>query len=902
MNLRLCRGWEWLASLVALLVMVGAACAQTVEVRNADFEQADATGTAPEGWSYIAPRQGEGFLTLAEGRQGGHSAQVTCTRLDEPWGPGFGQTGVVSVKGDQWYEVRFWAKGRGLVKGAFVALRDTSNWENRLWKQFYVTPFWEEYRLRFFSRKELPAALSRFQFSFDSTGDLWVDDITIVETEPEKPVNLDVAGRKNLLPNSSFELGAFGWATYGADELFGEVDTSTAAEGVGSFRILLEPGKLPVYYNDFTSRLRSRASHDTLRQLPICPIGYCPVQSGRPVTFSFSAKGSREGLPIVAHLIEGSGKTTSRTFTVGTQWQRFSFAATPQEGMVFPVVGINAEPDLAFPAGLWLDALQLEVGETATPYEATFPVEVVLDTGREGNVYTLGEKVTPRLTALNASPDAQSAEVVVEVEDFFGRRAERARRSLSLQAGGNWSGDLDLGVTQPGFYRLHLTVSGEGWSTSRPIRTAVIYPFDRQYPGADGFLGINHAFVSDLYMRRAKAMGLTWVRSWFCKWQDVEPRQGAFDFDEADLQFERLRRMGLHVQLCLSDPSSEWASTAPPTVTGLTNESQSRRVWWLPRSFDDYETYVREVAGHFDGRVRHYEVFNEPGDRKGGDEGNLDMASNYTTFLTRARKAVRSVSADNLLMGAGLHYLKGIEDLGPVVRNIDILSEHRYPGLRTTALMMQDLAETHERLKAAGGDRPIWITEYGLYADDDPDPTTAESRFTIHWGTDSERLAAIYAAKHHIVALAGGVEKVFYHIGNWLFQVNREHGCCFHPFFEWGGVPRKTYVALNALAWVLPPGTQPARSYTGANDFFAFEFRHGDTVIVALWSEGGLRLHPPAALLADLNSSGAQFTDVSGARLAALPEVVTDAPIYVTATSAARAEAVRRFLEALTVQ
>ncbi len=891
-------------TLLVLATTSGLAGAQAaVTIANYDFEQADPTGKLPANWVYIEPKDGDGFLTLGEGRKGGRSAQVTCTRRDQGWGPGFGQVGVVAVKGNQWYELRFWARAQGLYNGAFVALRDTTNWQaNRLWQQFYPSSSWREFKYKFHSRRELPAKVSRLQFSFDSTGTLWVDDVRLLQAQPEKPANLlDVAGRKNLLPNSSFEVGSFGWATYGADELFGEIDTTTAFHGRRSFRITLEAGNLPVYYNDFTYRLLSRASHETIWKLPLCPIGYCPVESGKPLTFSFHLKASREGVPVVANIIEASGKATSRKFTVRTQWQRFSFSATPTSDMVFITLGIDASAELALPVALWMDALQLELAKQATEYQPTFPVAFGLDTGKEGNVYTRGEQVAPRLMLCNQSEAPQSASIGVEVEDFFGRRQERSEQHVALKAGEHWAQKLNLPITQPGFYRLNVTVSGEGWKTSRSLRAAVIYPFEREYAGADGFLGINHAFVSDLYMRRARAMGLTWVRSWFCKWEDVEAQQGTFDFNEARLQYERLRRLGMHVELCLSDPSSNWASTAPKELGGRTGgESQSRRVWWLPKSFDDYENYVRRVAEEFKGEVRHYEVFNEPTNRKGGENCNLDLAHTYPTFLERARRAIRSVSDEDRLMGAGLGYFRNSDDLSPIVEKIDILSEHRYPGLAPTASMLRSFAEAHEKLRESGGDRPIWVTEYGIYADDDPDPTTVNSRFLQHWGTDSERLAATYVAKHHIIALASGVRKVFFHIGNWPFHVNREHGCGFHAFFEWGGVPRKTYSALNTLAWVLPPGSRHVKTWTGPAETYAFEFEHGPGRVAALWSEGGLQA--PAEALRSINRCGATFTDVSGAKIDRVPREIENSPIYIRATGKAQQKALAGFLEAMTAQ
>ena len=163
-------------------------------------------------------------------------------------------------------------------------------------------------------------------------------------------------------------------------------------------------------------------------------------------------------------------------------------------------------------------------------------------------------------------------------------------------------------------------LGGSGWNSSRQVRIAVIRPFNSGGPAPDGFLGINHAFVSDLYMRLYHKMGGSWVRSWFVRWDDVEPVRGAFEFSEADLQAKRLQRLGFSYFLCLADPASEWSSSAPVDLNGFTGpERESKRVWWRPKHFESFEDYVRKVSEHFSPSVKYFEILNEPNNRKGGE-------------------------------------------------------------------------------------------------------------------------------------------------------------------------------------------------------------------------------------------------------------------------------------------
>ena len=378
--------------LAVLLPMPAAAAGAASGIDNGDFEAVNATGKALRGWTYIQPQNGDGTLSLDAGRTGGRCARVCCTRHEGFWGPGLGQTGTVGLEKGKWYTLSFWARGEDITSGLVAALRDLKNWnDNPLWQQCHPGPSWRRFSARFRAGKDLAPAVSRLQFHFDSVGTLWIDDVTLEECEPPRPANLlDVAGRQNLLPNSSFECGPFGWGTCGADELFGVVDASTAVHGSHSFRIDWRPALLPTYYNDFTYALQSRSSHFLAERLLLSPIGYAPVKPGRSLTFSTWLKTSQDAVPVIIAIVEGSGKTHSRRVQAGTSWKRFWLSARPADAMAFVTAGLAADDPGRVPATLWLDGLQLEQGETPTDYVSSFPVEFGIETKYEGNIYSAG--------------------------------------------------------------------------------------------------------------------------------------------------------------------------------------------------------------------------------------------------------------------------------------------------------------------------------------------------------------------------------------------------------------------------------------------------------------------------------------------------------------------------------
>ena len=164
----------------------------------------------------------------------------------------------------------------------------------------------------------------------------------------------------------------------------------------------------------------------------------------------------------------------------------------------------------------------------------------------------------------------------------------------------------------------------------------------------------------------------------------------------------------------------------------------------------------------------------------------------------------------------------------------------------------------------------------------------------INAGKKSELLAATYAVKHHVVALSMGVKKLFYHIGNWQFWLNREHGCGFHPFFEYGGVPRKLFVTMNALASILSPIMKPISARKDGKGLFAFEFSSTDVHVAVMWWEGSGVWEMQG--LTELATKGITVRDVTGAAIADPTALHSDSPIYLVADEQDQATVLKAFV------
>jgi hypothetical protein len=130
---------------------------------------------------------------------------------------------------------------------------------------------------------------------------------------------------------------------------------------------------------------------------------------------------------------------------------------------------------------------------------------------------------------------------------------------------------------------------------------------------------------------------------------------------------------------------------------------------------------------------------------------------------------------------------------------MDALNLHLYPAGTAPEAYEPQLAQLRRMLRAAGrADLPIWVTECGMYADDD-DPVSP----AFHWNAvlGSERLCSEHMVRFAAVTLGHGVEKLFYHYGA-AGTINR--GDPESIFFEYAGAPRKMLPAQAVFCRLVP--------------------------------------------------------------------------------------------------
>ena len=857
------------AVLAGIATCANAAAPTTNLVQNGSFE-IDADGdAAPDAWRTSGTSGIVQRITMVEGREAGKAAKLTCSEFVEGSPASHAmicQVGAVPAKRGQWYRLSFWAKARGIKHPIVnVALRNTRPWTDcGVGGSFAASASWRRVELVCQATKDVPAETSRLQIWFGSTGDLWLDDLVLEPTQMRATYLPQIAaqGVRNPIPNSSFECGGAGWGSWSPSirfwggnvfRLMGEADDSTAAHGRSSMRLRVVKGETPTYYWDYFEPLEIPT-----HSVAVGHHGWIPVEPREPYVLSCSLKADRPDVPATLTIHQSPWSQLKKDVTVGEGWQRLGFPFTPSRDAVWASIGIRLDQSALEAATLWIDAVQIEPGRSPTGYAPRSPVESFIDTPALGNIFTdPAAGMTVRVTATNAGDSARVVSGTIVVTDFFDRETTRRDAQLRLAPHSSRTLQLDgLVKARTGFFRAQWLPSDRSAAFPQTLRCAVI----EAYRHDDSPFAMNHAYPWAFMLRLAKLAGLCSMRDWSVKWHTVEPERGAFDFSKPDAQIDRVLQEGLHVPVMFPFASATWCSAADMDTirktAGKNRYLEQRYVVACPaRDMADFRNYVERSVRHYRDRIRWYEVFNEPLFTTYSVPARFGYKmEDYLAHLRVAHDAIRSLQPNAVVLGgidiwAGSHYTREFIAAGGL-QWVDIMTIHQYPHTIPPECYEDEIAETRRMMEARGEAKPIWLTEYGCYADDDPymTPNVIGDSAMSKCNWPSERAGSEALVKMIAVYGTYGVSKVFFHAGTSGYLNGRSGSGI---FFEYGGAPRKMYAALAALASLLGPAPEPAAPRVVKGDLRAYFFKADGRAVGIVWrQEGAARLRVPDGVAA----------------------------------------------------
>ncbi len=501
-----------------------------------------------------------------------------------------------------------------------------------------------------------------------------------------------------------------------------------------------------------------------------------------------------------------------------------------------------------------------------------------------GNIFTSPEAGLS--FDLHLYNDADSEATVtgrVKVTDFLDQ--EVLARDVALRLPGRSSRVehfTHLLAGQLGFYRIAWSPTDHQPPYSQSLRCALLQPYGEN----DSPFGMNHAYPWNFMLDLCRQGGLTWMRDWSAKWNTVEPKQGEWDYSKVDPQIDRIVHSRLNALILLPFPSAAWCSSGDLDLlkrkVGDNKYLLDRAIVACPANDPTlFRQYVAKTAERYRDRTNWIEIMNEPLYTSYSVPSAYGYSvEDYLQILRNAHQSIKATSPEmNVIGGIGTfvdsHWVQDFIDAGGL-QWCDAMDIHLYPVTMPPENYEEDLIETWQKMQDRGEVKPIWLTEFGCYADDDPYKTPGQigdsAMSRANWG--SEQAAAEALVKTAAVFLSHGVQKVFYHAGT-CGPINSSSGGGI--FFEYGGTPRKMFAAQSALANQLGPAPQPEPFAKAAGNLQRYRFRTRDGFVAIVWSATGAEvpLTIPGAVIA---------MDLMGNRLPASTVTLKQTPIYLRAS------------------
>ncbi len=419
------------------------------------------------------------------------------------------------------------------------------------------------------------------------------------------------------------------------------------------------------------------------------------------------------------------------------------------------------------------------------------------------------------------------------------------------------------------------------------VRFAVI---DAARPGAtDSLFGFNHAYPWDFLMRLTHKAGIVWWRDWSTKWQTVEPERGRVDFTAADAQVGRVLGLGGEAEVLLPFPSTSWSTTAPGDMLKRAGRDLPERLplAFAPKDLHDFGRFAALTVRHYrkirPHGVTHFQILNEPVYTDYALPRQYGYTiDDYLRLLRVAYAAMKEADPPGQVVGgpsAGItsRYTRDFILKGGL-RTLDVFDLHIYDPPRPAENYEESFRELDALVAAHGGPRPLWITEWGCYADDDPpsEPNRFgdESMSRCFWS--SERAATEHAVKFAAVACGYGVRKLFFHAGT-CGRINGPDAA--GVLFTYGGAPRKMYAGVAAFHRLvgLPEACQRIVDRDGLH---AYVFQAGDQSVAVAWCRQG-----PARRLQ--LQRAVQAYDIMGNKLTGPILILGESPVYLAGPNSA---------------
>ena len=237
-----------------------------------------------------------------------------------------------------------------------------------------------------------------------------------------------------------------------------------------------------------------------------------------------------------------------------------------------------------------------------------------------------------------------------------------------------------------------------------------------------------------------KALGVHRVRIQ-SGWQKCEREKGKYDFAWLDNIVDSLLSAGITPVLCLCYGNKLYCQTLDkcPNI-------DNGGVGHMPIEFDEekraWVSYVEATVAHFKGRIKEYEIWNEP-DVGAFCRTNLPWMDAYVELVKMTAPAIRRIYPEATIITCSAHFenIKRMMDRG-IIDYADIHSFHGY-SFYTELCDDDNRINGISHIKAQKPGLTIWRGEAGCPSYNDP-----KSNGALHEITATETKQAKFLLRH----------------------------------------------------------------------------------------------------------------------------------------------------------
>ena len=518
-------------------------------------------------------------------------------------------------------------------------------------------------------------------------------------------------------------------------------------------------------------------------------------------------------------------------------------------------------------------------------------VDFVLRTGNAIHVLKRGEESALRCSFTNTANRAGTFAISLRFKSFTGKTHDE-NFLLSLQPGESRSVSSAWKPDVFGHWDVAATVSeqSEPQMQSRSRRSfAYLNPAGPTPGRAPGFLfGVcthsgRWSIVDQLReVEAASICGAKVVRD-SIEWGSIQPQRGVWNFEKMDFLVNAYEAVGIEHQAMFAF-TAQWAATP---------ERQKSRNWldWnrsMP-DLDAWREYVRTVADRYRGRIRFWEVWNEP-DLIGFNQMSLEeyVQLQKATFEELSRHVPEAI-----VMTGGFA----------------TMSDH--PGKKSPTFHRDYLKLAKGAFSVHAYHEHGSFQQFAQLVDERFLPMRKETGTTVPWYSNETAIHSLNGAEHNQALTLfkkllfawsrGAIGYTWYDLRNDGFDpVEGEHnyGMLTNDF-----QPKPVYSVYNMLAGLFRD-MKFIRQFDLGTNLWAFEFSNGKELLIPAWDESSfgssltlvVKSDALAAATVDLMGNQKSQDILDGMTL--LP--ISTTPETLRLTGATRAEIAGRLLEVAT--